>query len=114
LKQFIDQLSDEENSLNIPDIKHNSSLVSNLYSKLIGLLPQSKYKLIADDCKAVVIFVVGGIMASEVSDIKNKVQYYNLHMGEKSPFHGRSIIIGSTSFANSEHIYRHVFLESEQ
>jgi len=108
LKQFIAQLSDENHNASIPDIKHHKSLLKNLFGRLLF---QSKRKLISEDCQSIILFVVGGVTAAEVCDMRKVISYHNQVAGEESPFYGKSVLIGSTNFINSNKIYEQVLIE---
>jgi transposase-like protein len=105
LKQFVAQLSDQENCLNITDVRHNRSLLRSLSTTFGRFMFQSKPKLITDDCAVVLIFVVGGITAGEICDIRKVIDYHNKIDGPNSSFYNRTILIGSTTFCTPDFIY---------
>jgi len=84
------------------DLVHSTSLLGSI-SNTFGFMLQKKTKLIRDESSTIIIFVVGGITCGEIADIRNMIEGNIKEKGIQSPYHGKDVLIGSTSMITSPH-----------
>lgn len=100
LKQLAKRLVHNETT---PDIVQSHGLLKSLSSTFGRLMFQSyEPKYIPDNCKQLIIFVVGGITAAEIADMQQ--QFRPLTDSRQD----LAISVGGTCVTSPSHIYNHV------